>query len=158
MIPQAIASAGVYADLWTNLKSMDHALLRVQRAGSLRDIAPLDKARLLDLANFMKRQLEPQEALDLGSSNAFLAFNSSDHGYTLDADMRALLQDLPSFKEWLRSLSFKEKAARLAIAPEDYVKRLGSTLVPESPPKTEFAILRELLSKLLLDAETALVN
>ena len=44
MILQAIASTGAYADLWSHLKSMTHALERARKAQSLKDIADLESA------------------------------------------------------------------------------------------------------------------
>ena len=50
MIPQAIANVGPYADLWSHLKSMQHALLRANAAQNARDLSMLDKERLTALA------------------------------------------------------------------------------------------------------------
>jgi len=160
MIPQAIASTGAYADLWSHLKSMTHALDRAQNAQSLKDIADLDKARLLALAEFLKKELEEKEVADVLSSGAFLSCKSADFSYTLDADLGSILQELPSFKEWLKSqrLAFKEKSTRLEAALEDYVSKVNGTLFPQNPPKAEFTILHNLLSKLLLQTESALMT
>jgi hypothetical protein len=160
MIPQAIASTGAYADLWSYLKSMTHALERAQKARNLTDIAELDKARLLALAEFLKKELENKDATDMFSPEAFLACKSDDYSYTLDTDLRTLLQELPSFKAWLKSQksSFKDKSLKLAVALEDYVATLNESLFPENPPKEEFIILHDLLAELLLQTESALVT
>jgi hypothetical protein len=160
MIPQAIASTGAYADLWSHLKSMSHALERIQTAQSLKDIADLDKARLLALAEFLKKELETKDVAAEFSPAAFLSCRSADFSYTLDADLRTTLQELPSFKQWLKSqrLSFKEKSNRLETALEEYVKKVNGSLFPENPSREEFAILHDLLAELLLQTESALVT
>ncbi len=60
MIPQAIKGTGPYADLWNQLKSMMHALSRVEKARSVSDIAPLDKSRLQALVSFITQELKPR--------------------------------------------------------------------------------------------------
>jgi hypothetical protein len=159
MIPQAIASTGAYADLWSHLKSMTHALERAQKARSLNDITDLDKARLLALAEFLKRELETKDISDVLSSGAFLSCKSADFSYTLDAELRDTLQELPSFKRWMKAqkASFKEKSEKLEAALKGYVTKVNDSLFPENPPQEEFAILHDLLSNLLLRTESALV-
>jgi len=158
MIPHAIASTSVYADLWSQLKSMDHALLRAQSATSAKDIADLDKARLGALAAFLKNELEATESVQDLSLQAFLALRPTEPRYSLDADLREMLNELPSFKQWLKTqrLSFREKTAKLASALVDYVEKVSTTLIA-TPPGEEFTILHELLTKLLSHIESALV-
>lgn len=157
-------SAGDYAELWSHLKSMEHALERVQTAASLKEIADLDRARLLALAAFLKKELETRNTDTDLSSAAFLAYKAVGYGYSLDVDLRTMLQDLPRFREWLRSQkpSFAEKSARLINALEGYVakvsEQVSERLFPDNdPPKTEFRILHDLLSRLLQQTESALV-
>ena len=159
MIPQAMTSSGDYAELWSDLKSMAHALERIQTAASLKDIADLDKARLLALAAFLKKELESRNVDAVLSPEAFLANKAVAYGYSLDVDLQAMLHDLPCFREWLRSqkLSSADKSRRLVKALEDYVGRVSDRLFPESPPKIEFGILQDLLSRLLQQTESALV-
>jgi len=160
MIPQAIASVGVYADLWSHLKSMAHAIERAQGAKTINDIAVLDKARLVALGDFVKRELEPKDFADMLSSGAFFSCKAEDLSYSLDTDLRIMLQELPSFKQWLKSQksSVKDKSARLIEALEHYVKNVNQSLFPDKPPKEEFEILHDLLSKLLLQTESALIT
>jgi len=160
MIPQAIASVGVYADLWSHLKSMSHALERVQGARTIKDIAELDKARLVALGDFVKKELEPKDFADMLSSGAFFSRKSMGLSYSMDTDLRTILQDLPSFRQWLKSqkISVKDKSAKLNEALEEYLKNVNESLFPENPPKEEFEILHDLLSKLLLQTESALIT
>ncbi|HEV7402660.1 MAG TPA: hypothetical protein VGO11_07045 [Chthoniobacteraceae bacterium] len=160
MIPQAIASSGVYADLWSHLKSMDHALLRVSRASNMKQIAELDKSRLKSLGEFLRHELDGKEAAEDVSFQAFLSHRPADFGYSLDVDLRLVLAELPSFKQWLRTqrLGFRDKAAKLIAAVDGYSAKIDESLFPSSVPQDEFAILHELLCKVLSQTESALVS
>src|SRR5262245_45777853 len=61
MIPQAITSSGPYADLWSHLKSMIHALKRASAAENTRDLSPLDRERLTDVSKLLKSELLQSE-------------------------------------------------------------------------------------------------
>jgi len=160
MIPQAIANTGEYADLWSQLKSMSHALERAQAAKNLKDVAELDKARLRALCAFLRNELETTDVKSPITFQAFLISKPGEPRYTLDVDIREILNDLPSFKQWLKTqrLSFKDKAGRLITNLEEYTEKVAASLFPANPPKDEFAILHELLTKLLTQTEAALVS
>ena len=59
MIPQAISNVGPYADLWSYLKSMQHAL---NRAVAGQNLMELDKERLSALARFLRGELSQEKA------------------------------------------------------------------------------------------------
>ncbi|MDZ4404190.1 hypothetical protein [Prosthecobacter sp.] len=157
MIPQAIATTGDYADLWTNLKSMEHALARVETAAGAKDLYPLDRSRIDDLSDFLSRQLQPPTTSDEHPADAFFPSRPSHTGYTLNVDLVKSLEEMETFKSWPRkSLTRKDKIERLIAAPREYLAKIE--LMPTAPPpKTEFAILRDLLRKLLTETESALM-
>lgn len=138
---------------------MEHALLRARNAQSIKEISDLDKARLSDLSTFLSQELDPKDGSDVMSFAAFLACRSTEFKYSLDGDLRSLLQELPEFKSWLRTqkLSFKEKAERLISALNEYLGKFTSTFFPTAPAE-EFEILNQLLCKLLSQTESALVS
>ena len=56
MIPNAIASTGPYAGLWSHLKSIDHALRRVLADTKLTELAQDRLEALLELLEGRKEQ------------------------------------------------------------------------------------------------------
>jgi hypothetical protein len=156
MIPQAITNTGPYAGLWSDLKSMRHALERATKAKTMSDIAELDRTRLEALAKFLRTELDPKPV----GEYEFLSLTSNEPRYSLDVDLRQLLKALPEFEQWHRAgkLAFKEKTEKLIDALEDYIKKLTGNLFPKNPPGEEFKILHAVLSELLLRTETALLG
>jgi len=156
MIPQAIKSTGPYADLWSHLKSMAHALTRVESARDISEVAPLDKARLHALDIFIGHELGSGVAPGLASAESFLSFETSDLSYSLEVDVRALLTNLPSFREWMKGASLEDKTAKVVKAVDTFSEQVNTGVLPADPPKTELNIVRDLLSTLVLHTESAL--
>lgn len=156
MIPQAIASTGPYAGLWSDLKSMRHALDRAMKASTRSDLAELDLSRLRSLVEFLRAELDPKAA----GETEFLSLASTEPKYSLDIDLRQLLKGLDIFEQWHRAgkLAFKEKTIRLITSLEEYLDKVSCNLFPSNPPQEEFKILYTVLSELLLRTETALIN
>src|SRR5438132_1320984 len=117
MIPQAIANTGPYAGLWSELKSMRHALERAIKASTRSDLAELDEARLRSLVDFLRAELDPTGAGDI----ELLSLAAPDPKYSLDIDLRQLLKGLAIFEQWHRAgkLGFKEKTLRLITSLEE---------------------------------------
>lgn len=156
MIPQAIANTGPYAGLWSDLKSMRHALDRAMKANTRSDLCELDQARLRSLLEFFRAQLNPGAA----SENDAPSLDSAEAKYSLDIDLRQMLRDLPVFDQWHRSgkLGFKEKSLRLIASLEEYLDKVSNNLFPKNPPEDEFKILHSILSELLLRTEVTLLT
>jgi len=156
MIPQAIANTGPYAALWSELKSMRHALERAMKATARGDLAELDQARLRSLIDFLRAELDPKPT----EQGEFLSLASAEPRYSLDVDLRQLLKGLPVFEQWHRAgkLGFKEKTLKLITALEEYLGKLLGNLFPSNPPEDEFKILHAVLSELLVRTETALLS
>src|SRR5579859_5900009 len=158
MIPQAIASAGPYADLWSHLKSMQHALGRALGAQTAKYLSDLDKERLNALARFLKSELSQKTEPDALTFSGFRDQPSNEPTYSLDIDLQQMLKNLPAFEEWhaAQKLGFEKKWQKLVSALETYLQSLGSSLLPIHPPQEEFGILQKIVSELLVHAESAL--
>jgi hypothetical protein len=158
MIPQAIANVGPYADLWSHLKSMQHALERALKAQTARDLSTLDKERLDALARFFRSELSLKPPTDAFSFAGFGGQSSSEPTYSLDFDLQQMIKSLPAFDEWhaAQKLGFEKKWQKLVSALESYANNLNGSLLPNQPPCDEFQILQKIISELLLHAESAL--
>lgn len=156
MIPQAIANTGPYAGLWSDLKSMRHALQRAMAAPAKGELTELDRARLSALADFLKNELDPKPVEEC----EFLSLASAGPQYSLDVDLRQLVKGLKAFEEWHRAakMSCRDKALKLIGALEGYLGKVSGNLFPNNPPAEEFKILDAILSELLSRTETALLS
>ena len=159
MIPQPMAREGPYADLWSYLKSLQHALKRALHAQTSRDLTALDKERLTALARWLRRELTIKTSADLLTLNVFAAKPSREPVYALDIDLPQMIKSLPSFEAWLaaQKLGFDKKWQKLVTALETYTQNLGDSLLPHHPPQEEFHVLQDLLSELVLHAEGILL-
>ena len=158
MIPQAIANVGPYADLWSHLKSMQHALLRANAAQNARDLSMLDKERLTALAHFLKSELSLKTIPEVFSFAGFGGQPSGEPTYSLDIDLQQMIKNLKAFDEWhaAQKMGFEKKWQKLVSSLETYAQNLGGSLLPNQPPQEEFQILQKVVSELLLHAESAL--
>jgi hypothetical protein len=156
MMPQAMKNVGPYADLWSQLKSMEHAVSRVENASDPADIAELDKERFEAMVSFVKQELEPLEGDVVFSKESFLAYEASELNYLFEDDIKSLLENQDSFKNWLQSknLPFKEKTHMLLKSVESYLEAISESKIPGQAPKTELEIFRDLLSSLLSRIES----
>jgi hypothetical protein len=156
MIPQAIANTGPYASLWSDLKSMRHALERATAYPNKGELTELDKARLHALSDFLKSELDPKPV----EESEFLSLASAGPQYSLDVDLRQLVKNLSVFEEWHRSarMGYREKILKLIAALQDYLSKMSDNLFPKNPPVEEFKVLHAILSELLLRTETVLLT
>src|SRR5690242_14438250 len=156
MIPNAVASTGPYAGLWSHLKSIDHAL---ERALTLRGarLTELDRDRLRALIDLLQGGLSEQEASE--SARSLLPFSVvAEPSYGATLDLRHRLVNVPRFQDWHKSSKkgVESKIARLIKAVEDYLDRPRTSLFSEEIPVEEFEVLRAVLKDLLVEAEAAL--
>ena len=154
MIPQALTNIGPYAGLWSDLKSMRHAIDRAMKADT--KLTELDHSRLQALADFLRNELDPKPE----GENEFLLLTSGEPRYSLDIDLRQIVKGLPIFEQWHRSskMSFKDKKLKLFTALEDYLSKFSSYLFPNNPPQEEFKIFHAILTELLARTESTLVT
>jgi hypothetical protein len=158
MIPQAITSSGPYADLWSHLKSMIHALNRALEAKNTRDLSDLDRERLVDVSTLLKSELlQTGESRDpnLALISAASPFDPVD---TLGVDLRQFIRHVPEFEQWNSSqkLGTDKKVQKLQSAVDHYIASLMGTWLPNDPPQEEFRILKSLLAAILVQTEAAL--
>ncbi len=152
MIPQAVANAGPYAALWSDLKSMRYALERAMNVSELGSLAELDRCRLRALAGFLRSEFDPEPSAD-----GFRSLALSEPRFSLDVDLQQMVKDNQAFKDWRHAsrMGAKEKIMKLVGALEDYQKRWSSNFFPKPPE--EFQVLHAILSELLRRTEVELV-
>jgi hypothetical protein len=158
MIPQAIANVGPYADLWSHLKSMQHALQRAIEASTLRDLSELDREHLDALAHFLRNELSQRADPGALTFAGLVGQRSAEPGYSLDIDLQQMIKSVPAFEQWHASqkLGFEKKWQRLVSALASHTQNLGDTLMPDQPTQEELTILQGILAELLLHVESAL--
>ncbi len=157
MIPNAVASTGPYAGLWSHLKSIDHALERaLTRRGSR--LTDLDRDRLLALMDLLQGG-QPGEQDTPQVIKSLLPYSEiAEPSYGTTLDLRHRIVGIPKFQDWQKSSKkgTESKIARLAKALEDYLNRPRKDLFSQAVPAEEFEILRAVLQELLAEAEVAL--
>ena len=157
MIPQAITSKDPTGDLWSHIKSMLHAINRVE-AGKL---SRLDRSRLSDLEAFVRQELTSSNTANELNAAALMKARPDHYTYALDIDLQKQLHDLPSYESWLKSKTHSQKEARLQKSLNEWLDSLpplGSFEAVSVPPiPNEFNILRDLLANLLDHTEAALL-
>lgn len=157
MIPQAVASCGPYADIWSHLKSIIHSLQRASAAENVQELQQLDKERLRALSDFLAHQLAQKSSESVPSFGALGDAPSFDPAYALGLDLRQVVKDIPAFEDWNASqkLGTEKKLQRLKAALDTYLESLGGNWL-NKPPVTELGILKSVLSQVLIQTESAL--
>ncbi|NQT39521.1 MAG: hypothetical protein HQ581_18640 [Planctomycetes bacterium] len=157
MIPNAVASTGPYAGLWSHLKSINHALERALSAGSSKDLAELDRDRLLALSEFLDSGLSSSSGSSGLSTSLVEYSNLTEPDYSAAIDLRSRLAGVPEFDNWLKSskTSFNNKLQRLITSMTNFLSPSSDFLGHETP-RQEFEILRAIVQSLLFEAEAAL--
>ncbi|HUT11466.1 MAG TPA: hypothetical protein VMY42_13275 [Thermoguttaceae bacterium] len=157
MIPNAVASTGPYAGLWSHLKSINHALERALAAGSSKELAELDIDRLRALSEFLDGGLSSAPGASGLSTSLVEYSNLTEPDYNAAIDLRSRLAYVPEFDNWLKSSKkgFDTKLQRLIASISNFLSPSGDLLARETPHQ-EFEILRAIVQSLLSEAETAL--
>jgi len=160
MIPNALATTGDYADVWSQLKSMDHALDRVMHSEKIGALTALDKERLLALAAFLKESLSPKPEEELVTVEALRSRNFETEGYIADFDLRQTLREVKEFEAWhlASKMGMERKIQKLTDAIEHYVRESSHKLLAKAveTPEEEFRILRNILTVLLRQVSTVM--
>lgn len=156
MIPQAIASCGPYADLWSHLKSMTHALERAKTVKNTNQLTALDKERLEDVATLLKGELLHRAGEDLEFSSLATA-SPFDPAYTLGIEVRQFLKNIPEFEHWnaAQKMGTDKKLQKLYSVLEAYLKNVSTNLLT-TPPIEEISLLQTILASILAQTESAL--
>jgi Fe-S-cluster formation regulator IscX/YfhJ len=158
MTPNALASTGPQADLWSHLKSMDHALVRALDSQSALSLTTLDKERLIALVSFLRNSLVHQTEEQLISMDSLITPDLEPNTVSY-LDLRQRLKELPSFEAWENKakMGFDKKVQKLVETTENYINKPASdSLFPKDAPQEELKVLRDLLSELLKNSESAL--
>ena len=157
MIPNAVASTGPYAGLWSHLKSIDHALQRALAAKSSKELAALDRDRLRALCEFLDGGLSSATAVS-GLSTSLTDYSGiTEPDYNAAIDLRSRLALVSEFENWQKASKkgFDSKLQRLIASITSFLSPSGGLLGREVP-RQEFEVLRAIVQSLLSEAETAL--
>jgi hypothetical protein len=158
MIPNAVASTGPYAGLWSHLKSIDHALGRTLASADPRKLTELDRDRLQALVDFLQSSLLTDSDPLNAPGGQFLPCQTLEPDYSRAIDLREELDRIPAFKEWSRPSRkpIENSIQRLIRAVEEVL--VGGTpeqLFPEIRKK-ELGVLRAVVQSLLAETEIAM--
>lgn len=157
MIVDALSSVGSYADIWSHLKSMDHALERAL-AEPLPDLGSLDKERLQALSVFLRDSLEQGPADPAVAIDSLLATASSGPSYSPDFDLQERIRSIPAFAKWQSSSrrGFQSKLERLLEAVDRFTGPEDAMLFGADLPREEFEVLRAILEVMLSEIQSGM--
>jgi len=160
MIPNAVASTGPYAGLWSHLKSIDHALDRVLNAPSANGLTELDKERLQALAQLLRQGISPDDTSSPPPFDLFVRSNGVEPEYGSGFDLITRIKSVPEFDAWRKAArpGFEQKLQSLIDSPEAFVGRLSTSLFVKDVPRAEFQILKAIVQSLLFDAEASILD
>jgi hypothetical protein len=155
MIPNAVASTGPNAELWSHLKSLDHALERAL-SPSVSQLTELDRDRLEAVVGFLSSSLTQVSAVASPSLSNLSHATLSDENYLAMLDVRQKILSSAAFENWQRASKKGPdvKLQRLLKATEAFLAT--GELFKRSVPREEFEVIRSIINALLSDVETAL--
>ncbi len=155
MIPNAVASIGPFAELWSHLKSIDHALERSLDSKNAESLTELDKERLHALVELLQMGVAPASPEPV---NLLTCATPLDPDYGSSINLRERISTLPAFESWKKSsrLGFEPKVQKLIDAIQGFVVKPPGSLFPKDAPRQELEVLRAIVQDLLFDAEAAL--
>ena len=159
MMPNALANTGAYADLWSHLKSIDHALERAMTEDDMSKLSDLDRERLRALMSLLRDSLAQHTDLRQVSRDSLRPRDS--HTSIYSSDIRSLkerLRETREFTAWhaAAKMGFEKKVEKLIDSLEIYLQGASEELFGKGAPPEEFMILRAALALLLRDAESGL--
>jgi hypothetical protein len=157
MIPHAITNTGSYVDLWSQLKAIQHALHRASN-NRAQQLTELDRELLGRLAEIVRNVMPEEEKPTAAFTNHFDSLATYEAKGSLDFDLRYQLKNTPEFETWLstQKQGFEKKIQRLIVALENYVRESRQGLLADRFPDEEFKVLNAIISRLLVQVESAL--
>ncbi len=157
MIPNAVASTGPYAGLWSHLKSIDHALGRALDSGSLKKLTELDRERIHALTELFRRGLVSSGLSSHVQTDLLVYSQGGDPEYASALELKERIPAVAAFQNWksARNLGFEKKVQLLIEKAEAFLNK-PSSLFPKDAPREEFEVLRAIVQSLISDAEAAL--
>ena len=158
MIPNALASTGAYAGLWSYLKSIEHALDRALEAENTDSLTELDRERLMSLASFLESGVTPGGLPSLENLDLSKYAQSGETDYASAIDLRTLIAQVGDFEAWMKSskMGLEKKVQRLVATLRGFVSPGERSLFHKDFPVEELDTLRAIVQTLLSDAEAAL--
>jgi hypothetical protein len=159
MIPNAMATTGPSAGVWSYWKSIDHALARASSYKRADELSELDRDRLTSLLDFLRRGFALPKRNSFQPVDVLRYSEDAQPGYGSLVDMRPQVAAVEEFKEWQKSskVSFEHKVQRLIDRLESILKKVPTKgLFADDIPLEELTVLRAIVRWLLLQAETAL--
>jgi hypothetical protein len=158
MLPNAITSQGPYAGVWSELKSIDHALGRALDKTRSLPLSNLDLDRLVALSAMLS---EPYSEASIDSPPTRLAIPHHDPARQSPAplDLRPHLEGHEAFQAWRRSTrkAQEQLVERLLGAINTVIRQSrGDKLLAAEIPTKEFAVLREVVRDMLAATEASL--
>ena len=137
MTIEVMTDNAVHADLWSHLKSMDHAVERVLAAAAKGcPLHELDKECIEALRDLLTETRTQTSEGDVISVEAILASKGKRWDYAFDFDFKKQLKELPQFRDYLqaRRIGFEKKVDRLVGAINKFLQ--------EFPTKTKTLLVR----------------
>lgn len=156
MIPHAITNTGSYVDLWSQLKALQHALLRAAHGSN--SLTSLDRELLLRLIEMFRGAIAEEKAPSGELKNYFGALTADECEATLDLDLRQNLKHTAEFENWMQRAKpgTDKKIQRLIEAVEKYLSDSENGLITTHIPEDEYKVLAAIISRLLLYIESRL--
>ncbi len=157
MIPSAITSTGPYADVWSYLKSIDHAIERVLDSSVTR-ATPLDKDRLSALIDLLNNSVAPEVELASESISFMNNIGSPYPDYSSAINLRSKVESNKDFIIWKKKNRKKAEdlLAKLKHAVERYILESDDSLFQLGKHTDELKILQSIMGDLIADAEVAM--
>ena len=160
MIPNAIVSTGPYADLWSHLKSIDHALGRISTIEQFKDLTDLDKDRLSVLKEFLSSALAPDSDGTHFSPQLLESALSHQPNYSSAINLRHRLMEISEFVEWDKvsknESQIDKKIIKLIDFIDSYLNDISSSLFSKLSSSDEIKVLRSIINAILSDVEIEL--
>ncbi len=152
MIPNSLSSTGPYAGLWSHLKSIDHALARVQNG----EISDLDKERLGALIEILRGGLSATVTDAPETPNFLVLANEDQPDYRSAFELRSVLSSVGEFTAW-KSKSKMPVDTKVQKLIDALHRVIGEKrLFPHDLPQEELSVLQAISKSLLSDAESSL--
>jgi hypothetical protein len=158
MIPNAMTASGPYEELWSFLKSVDHAVQRALTCEGTLVLSQLDKERLLSFATFLERGLSQDARRSVPPTDLLPFLRSDEPSYSSSMDVRRQVASIPRFESWqkARHVGIDKKIQQLIHSTRQFVSSSHKELFAKDAPREEFEIVRDIVRTWLAQTETAL--
>lgn len=151
----ALSSTSMYVNWWCHLDSIRHVLAKILDPDNKTPLNELDRERLEALIELVKGIHASSESVDPLSEEFLAKLNEPEAAYTPDVDFEECFRSSKRFNEWQKAskIGFEKKTQKLLAALENYVTSSKDQLIPRHAPHEEFRVLKDVVEKLLTDAQ-----